>query len=156
MPTIIAKPLEATTTFIDGIDNVRNSFSSKNEKVMSPSAVGLYSLTNTTIVIMVQCLLCYWHRDAPSVWFLLGFLSVPGNWRGCSLFDARTSFAALNDVRASNKEQPIVWLLLPSPAKSNKKSRNAWQSLECSPPGIAVSLLANNSETKPSTDHRSA
>jgi len=33
---------------------------------------------------------------------------------------------------------------------------NVWQSLACSPPSLAVSLLANSSETNPITDRRSA
>jgi len=40
---------------------------------------------------------------------------------------------------------------------SSYKSTNKyeWQSLACSPPGIAVSPVANSSETKPCTDRRS-
>jgi len=32
------------------------------------------------------------------------------------------------------------------------KTRNAWQSLACSQFGLAVSPLANSSDTKPTTD----
>ena len=37
-----------------------------------------------------------------------------------------------------------------------QRTKNAWQSLVCSPPGIAVSPPSNNIETKPCTDRRSA
>jgi len=58
----------------------------------------------------------------------------------------------LGDITCTNTRLYALLLIVSNAAKRAEATRNAWQSLGCSPHGITVSSLENGSETKLNTE----